>query len=226
MTSYNVMLLVYKIIKAKEDIMKKTFIFIITILFLFSALCACTSNSSPSDSAIESLEYRIAELEGLIASGGEQNDISELLSQLNSLKGTETGTNDTDTDTTDTSDDNTPGFKYTLNGNKATITGYSGEQTDIVIPATIDGYRVVAIGDNAFEKLHIKKVIISDGVESIGWFAFNGCAFLSSVTVPSSVSSIGHGAFGASGTSMTIYCHSDSFAVAYAKSYGITYAII
>ena len=222
------MLLVTKIIKAKEDLMKKTFICLFSVILLFSVLCACAKDSQSADAgAVESLEARIAQLEQLLASedAADKESISALLSELNSLTNS-TDTSDTDSDTGATDKSDSPGFKYVVNGNKATITGYVGEQTNLVIPATVDGYKVVAIDDSAFEGLHIKSVIISDGVETIGWFAFNGCAFLSSVTVPSSVSSIGHDAFGSSGTSLTLYCHADSFAAAYAKSYGITYAII
>ena len=44
-------------------------------------------------------------------------------------------------------------------------------------------------------KSSIKKVIIENGVTSIGDFAFNNCRGLTSVTIPNSVTSIGEGAF-------------------------------
>ena len=52
----------------------------------------------------------------------------------------------------------------------------------------------------------IKKVVIKDGVTSIGEYAFSGCSGLTSLTIPNSVTSIGKSAFsGCSGlTSVTI----------------------
>lgn len=202
--------------------MKKAFIFTFLILFLFAILCACTKDTPSLDIlAIESLENRVAALERqLCTSDTSEDKISDLLSGLN----TSTEPNVSDTDSTLEKSESV-GFKYSIEGSRATITGYTGEQTALVIPATIDGYRVVAIGDSAFKGMHLKSVIVSDGVESIGWFAFEGCAYLTSVTLPKSVISIGHGAFG-SGSSLTLYCHANSFSAAYAKSYGITYAII
>ena len=45
------------------------------------------------------------------------------------------------------------------------------------------------------EVIHIKKIVIKDGVTNIGANAFPVCSFLTSVTIPNSVTSIGKGAF-------------------------------
>ena len=45
------------------------------------------------------------------------------------------------------------------------------------------------------EVIHIKKIVIKDGVTNIGANAFPVCSFLTSVTIPNSVTSIGEGAF-------------------------------
>jgi hypothetical protein len=66
-------------------------------------------------------------------------------------------------------------FTYTVSYGTVTITGYSCplKPTEVVIPTTIDGMPVVIIRSSAF----------------------NNCRGLTSVTIPASVTSIGHGAF-------------------------------
>ena len=77
-----------------------------------------------------------------------------------------------------------------------TITGYTGNSGDIVIPAEIDGKPVTKIGDDAFEWCTgLTSVTIPDGVTSIGEGAFTYCTGLTSVTIPESVTEIGSFAF-------------------------------
>jgi hypothetical protein len=45
------------------------------------------------------------------------------------------------------------------------------------------------------QRADIKTLVIANGVNSIGWYAFEGCTGLTSVTVPGSVGSIGYYAF-------------------------------
>lgn len=52
------------------------------------------------------------------------------------------------------------------------ITGYTGTETDIIIPETINGETVVAIGNNAFKGKGITSVQIPDTVKTIGMAAF------------------------------------------------------
>ena len=76
------------------------------------------------------------------------------------------------------------------------ITGYNGSATDLVIPQTIDGYTVVSIGYWAFEDCTgLTSITIPESVISIGDNAFYGCTGLTSVTIPDSVTSIGSSAF-------------------------------
>ena len=104
-------------------------------------------------------------------------------------------------------------------GRGATITGYEGSETNIVIPETVDGYKVTGISWRAFEGntditsvtipssvtvieeaafvgcTSLTSVTISNGVTTIGDYAFSGCTSLATITIPSSVTSIGWGAF-------------------------------
>ena len=83
-----------------------------------------------------------------------------------------------------TGKDNEPVTVYTYSldaNNNATITGYSGYSSALVIPSKIDGYNVTAIGDKAFEKKSITTVVMPDTIMSIGAAAFSGCKSLNTV---------------------------------------------
>jgi hypothetical protein len=111
-------------------------------------------------------------------------------------------------------------FRYKLEGSNAVITGFSGSSTLVSIPAALDGHPVTAIGERAFEGQSITAVVLPEGLESIGWFAFYGCKTLIDVTIPNSVSSIGYAVFDGC-PNVTLVCHKDSYAAAYAASYGL-----
>ena len=78
-------------------------------------------------------------------------------------------------------------WKFTSSDGTLTISG-TGNMTNFV------DYRYVPWGSIRYE---IKKVVIGDGVTSIGKCAFEMCTSLTSVTIPNSVTSIGTFAFNA-----------------------------
>ncbi|HOQ25327.1 MAG TPA: leucine-rich repeat protein [Methanomassiliicoccaceae archaeon] len=80
------------------------------------------------------------------------------------------------------------------------ITGYNGEEVDLIIPEEIDGKLVTSIAEYAFYQLPLESVTIPDGVESIGDYAFYWCEELTSVIIGNGVTSIGEEAFS--------YCYS------------------
>ena len=82
---------------------------------------------------------------------------------------------------------------FTVDAN-GVITKYTGFDTVVLIPATIGGKRITAIGDEAFRKADITSVTIPQGVTSIGKAAFLDNK-LTIVTIPNSVTSIGESAF-------------------------------
>jgi hypothetical protein len=82
-------------------------------------------------------------------------------------------------------------FEIDANG---TITKYVGWGTTVVIPETINGVRVTAIGDKAFASSDLASVTIPRGVRSIGGGAFNNNK-LTKVAIPDSVTYIGYEAF-------------------------------
>lgn len=112
------------------------------------------------------------------------------------------------------------GLVYEINNEMVTITGYTGSATEISIPSEIDGYpvtnighnafsncyeigiesitipsTVISIGDGAFEYSTVKNLILSEGIENIGDFAFSYCRSIESIKIPSSIKKIGYGAF-------------------------------
>ncbi len=100
-------------------------------------------------------------------------------------------------------------YTYTLEGSPtvANITGYIGVGGAVTIPATLNGYKVVAIGNSAFISItSLTSVTIPDSVMYIGELAFASCPSLASVTIPDSVTGIGFAAFAScpSLTSVTI----------------------
>jgi hypothetical protein len=74
------------------------------------------------------------------------------------------------------------------------LTRYRGDSKDIIIPGSIFGHPITAIGKEAFSGSHLTSVTIPDSVTSIGEKAFYYHR-LTSVTIPASVTSIGHWAF-------------------------------
>ena len=89
------------------------------------------------------------------------------------------------------------GFAYALNSQgEAAITGYTGIDAQLTIPATLDGHAVVAIADGAFEaNTAITGVVVPQGVASIGNRAFADCSALSQVSLPEGLAYLGAGAF-------------------------------
>lgn len=113
-------------------------------------------------------------------------------------------------------------FHYQVRDGGAVITGYEGNHPFVTVPATLDGYPVLTIGERAFENKSLAAVVLPEGLLTIEWFAFYGCAALVDVSIPASVREIGHAVFdGCPGVSLV--CRRGSYAEDYAKSYGITY---
>ncbi len=75
-------------------------------------------------------------------------------------------------------------FTYTISGEEVTITKYVGTATEVVIPSTIDGNPVTAIGDYVFEdRMAVTSVTIPDTVTSIGALAFSARLSLARIIV-------------------------------------------
>ena len=94
------------------------------------------------------------------------------------------------------------GFKYILDSDTKTATLaetklYGG---DIVIPESVkakDGnvYKITIIGDKCFFWKNFTSITIPSSVTSLGDDCFNGCTSLKSITIPSSVTTLGKNCF-------------------------------
>lgn len=80
--------------------------------------------------------------------------------------------------------------------NTAIITVYWGSDSNLIIPSSLDGYRVTMIRDNLFsDKQSLVSVTVPSTVTTIGEYAFANNYNLESVTLPDSITSIGDHAF-------------------------------
>ncbi len=103
-------------------------------------------------------------------------------------------------------------YQYTLNQDGATIVRYNNfDAEEVTVPNRIDGHPVVAVGDFAFSQAtevgdrwwaleleytyNFKKVILPEGVKTIGSYAFAGDNNLVEVIVPESLEHFGYCSF-------------------------------
>ncbi|MDR0600981.1 MAG: leucine-rich repeat protein [Treponema sp.] len=90
------------------------------------------------------------------------------------------------------------GFQYRIagtgNSRHIIITGYTGTNTVISIPASIDNIPVTVIGEGAFENKNVRALTLPAGLTEIGPRAFSGNS-LTKLEIPGTVTAIGAGAF-------------------------------
>lgn len=199
--------------------LKITALFLACLITVF-ALVSC-GQASDSNSAllleIEQLKAQISSQAALISSllADKENDV---INNGTQEKDESDGENETDNPV------NTLEFEYVKENGGVTITGYTGSQTSLRVPESIEGLPVLKIGKNAFADSKLKSVTLPSCCRTLDWFAFYGCYALSSVYVSASLSDIGYGAFDGCSKNLTIYCPSGSYAQKYAKSFGISYS--
>ena len=83
---------------------------------------------------------------------------------------------------------------FVIDGGNNTILEYNCNDTDIIIPRTVNGYPMHEIQPNAFASKNLTSVVIPDSITTIGGTAFANNN-LTEVTIPNSVTSMGSGAF-------------------------------
>jgi len=122
--------------------------------------------------------------------------------------------------------------EVTRDGRGVVIVKYVGDTTDVIIPTTIEGMPVRELGDEMFSaNSQIASVVIPEGITSlqggyrtgtfcgcakltsvslpesltyIGGYAFSGCSSITSISLPKGLTSIGESAFSGCSSLTTI----------------------
>lgn len=114
-------------------------------------------------------------------------------------------------------------YTYRLENNFAILTSYLGKDKDVVVPAAVDGYLVIGLGDSVFAECDVRSVTLPKTVEHLGWFTFYQCANLEKVVLPTSISNIGYASFDGCSKSLCLFVTDGSYAEQYALSFGLNY---
>lgn len=92
----------------------------------------------------------------------------------------------------------TDGFVYSVSDGNASVTGYKGDKTDIVLPLKLQSWSVSEISDFAFVgKTAITSVRLNEAryLRRIGTDSFYGCTSLESISIPIWVRDFGAAVF-------------------------------
>ena len=85
---------------------------------------------------------------------------------------------------------------YQFGETAGTVTKYTGSSANVMIPSEINGVKVTAIGDSAFQDCaSLSMLVLPDSITAIGSNAFSGCTSLTNVVIPLNVAKIGENAF-------------------------------
>lgn len=114
-------------------------------------------------------------------------------------------------------------YRYNVENGAVVITGYKGNDNDVIIPETIGKSTVTCINTYAFiDNKKIVSVTLPNTLKSIRNYAFYRCVNLQSIRIPDSVKFIMEKSF-AGCTNLTIYAPAGSKAEKYAKKYNINF---
>ena len=76
------------------------------------------------------------------------------------------------------------------------VLDYLGDGEEVIVPAQPGGYPLTRIRDYAFYGNNVKRVILPEGITSVGTYAFSECIKLQEIQLPQSLTAIGVYAFG------------------------------
>ena len=86
-------------------------------------------------------------------------------------------------------------FEYDIVNGMARITAYTGTDTEVTIPAALDGYTVGYIGTAFTGNLDVTKITLPDTLVGINANAFKECISLTQINFPATLTTIGAYAF-------------------------------
>jgi len=88
------------------------------------------------------------------------------------------------------------GVVFTLENGTYTVTDYTGNAEEVIIPAKYKNIPVTCIGEQAFSECKtLRYITIPASVTTIGEFAFYRCSALQEIVLPHGVTSVGKSAF-------------------------------
>lgn len=113
------------------------------------------------------------------------------------------------------------GISYQIQNGTATLTDAKSVGGAVSIPQQINGAPVQFIADGAFQgNTAVSRIVIPEGVITVGTNAFYGCSSLTEVVVPDSVRLIGEGAFNYCPT-FVIYCNPGTYAAEFCSRWNV-----
>ena len=171
--------------------MKKFVSLVLSVVMTASALF-CVDLSAYADD----IQNAVADLNGALTQSW--NDITESITELSASLSYQQEIQPVSMSVTSYESGD---YTYTVDDNgNATITSYNGSETNLVVPSSLDGYTVSAIGENAFSNaIELEEVNIPNSVTEIGAKCFMNCTSLKSISIPDGVKEIGSQAFANSG---------------------------
>ncbi len=195
-----------------------------------------TVTSSPTISSIaESSRETLETTTGESASTTEETteNTTEDTTEETTEDTTEKTTQDTTEESTSTTQATTPsesvqdsvvvqnGMSYQIQNGTATLTDAKSVGGAVAIPQQINGAPVQFIADGAFQgNTAVSRIVIPEGVITVGTNAFYGCSSLTEVVVPDSVRLIGEGAFNYCPT-FVIYCNPGTYAEEFCNRWNV-----
>ncbi|MDE6023875.1 MAG: leucine-rich repeat domain-containing protein [Lachnospiraceae bacterium] len=156
--------------------------------FAFMDCSSLTSLQIPS--SVELINYKVfSGCTTALTFYGEAGSYAEYFAKVNNIKFVVRNMQEEATTEAD--------WKYSvLDDGTVEISGYNGDETEIVIPSELDGKMITGIGYNAFANCaDLTSIEIPSSVTSIENRAFNNCSSLTSIEIPSNVTYIGFAAF-------------------------------